>query len=72
MLKKTTEGVTLDLCLSSHNKLLQDSSVKMLVLQLPSSSLAGQNPYIYPWFSQVCESWLDSASHMPVLQGAGP
>lgn len=72
MLKKTTEQVTLALCLSSHKELLQDSSVKMLVLQLPSSSLAGLNPYIYPWLSQDRESWLLSASHVLVLQGAGP
>lgn len=55
-----------------QKKLLQDSSVKMLVLQLPSSAVAGQKPYTYPWFSQVCESWLDSASRVLVLQGAGP
>lgn len=69
MLKKSTERVTLNLSLNSHKELLQVSSVKMLVLQLPSSSLAGQNPYMYPWFSQVCESWLDSAPLVLVLQG---
>lgn len=70
--KKTTEQVTLDLCLNSHEELLQDSCVRMLVLQLLSSSLARQNPYISPWLSQVCESWLGSSSHVLVLQGAGP
>lgn len=68
-LKKTTEWETL--CLNYHKELLQDSSVKMLVLQLPSGSLAGQKPHIYPWFSQVCESWLDCASLVPEPQGAG-
>lgn len=50
--------MTLDLCLNSHEEHLQDSCVRMLVLLLLSSSLAGQNPYISPWLSQVCESWL--------------
>lgn len=70
MLKKSTGWTTLDLCLSFHKELLQDGSITMLVLQLPSGSLAGQKPHVYLRFSKVCESHLCTTPYVLALQDA--